>query len=43
MFRSAKVGAWVERVSCRGNGDPECRWELKFDDKTDVTDLSLFE
>jgi hypothetical protein len=43
VFRSAKVGAWVERVSCRGNGDPECRWELKFDDKTDVTDLVVFE
>ena len=43
VFRSAKVGAWVERTSCRGNGDPECRWELRFDEHTDVRDLSLFE
>lgn len=43
VFRSAKIGAWVERTSCRGNGDPECRWELKFDDKTNVTDLAVFE
>lgn len=43
VFRSAKVGAWVERVSCRGNGDPECRWELKFDENTDVQDLVVFE
>ena len=43
VFRTAKVATWVERVSCRGNGDAECRWELKFDDKVDVTDLKLFE
>ena len=43
VFRSANVGAWVERVSCRGVGDPECRWELRFDDKTDVDDLAVFE
>lgn len=43
VFRTAKVTTWVERVSCRGNGDAECRWELRFDDKVDVTDLKLFE
>jgi hypothetical protein len=43
VFRSAKIGAWVERVSCRGNGDPECRWELRFDESTDVRDLVVFE
>jgi len=42
VFRSAKVGAWVERVSCLGNGDPDCRWELRFDEKTDVSDLAVF-
>ena len=42
VFRSARVGAWVERVSCLGNGDPDCRWELRFDEKTDVSDLAVF-
>jgi hypothetical protein len=43
VFRSAKAGVWVERISCRGNGDPECRWELKFPEGTDVSDLAVFE
>ena len=42
VFRSARVGAWVERLSCRGHGDPDCRWELRFDPKTDVSDLDVF-
>jgi hypothetical protein len=43
VFRGANIAVWVERLSCRGNGDPDCRWELKFDDKTDVSDLKAFE
>jgi hypothetical protein len=41
-LRSANVGVWVERVSCRGNGDPDCRWELRFSDTTDVRDLAVY-
>ena len=42
-FRSSlTAGVWVERVSCRGDGDHDCRWELIFDDATDVTDLGMF-
>jgi hypothetical protein len=43
VFRSTKVGIWVERVSCCGNGDADCRWELRFGDTTDVSDLAVFE
>jgi hypothetical protein len=43
VLRSANVGAWVERLSCRGNGDPDCRWELRFADTTDVADLVVYE
>jgi hypothetical protein len=42
MMRSANVGAWVERISCCGNGDASCRWEIKFADATDVKDLAIF-
>jgi hypothetical protein len=42
MMRSANVGAWVERISCCGNGDASCRWEIRFADATDVRDLSIF-
>jgi hypothetical protein len=42
MMRSANVGAWVERISCCGNGDAACRWEIKFADATDVKDLAIF-
>ena len=43
VFRSTKVGVWVERLSCRGTGDADCRWELRFNDTTDVTDLAAFD
>lgn len=42
MMRSANVGAWVERISCCGNGDASCRWEIKFAEPTDVKDLAIF-
>ena len=42
VFRSAKIGAWVERISCKGKGDADCRWELRFNDDADVTDLDVF-
>ena len=40
LFRSAKVGAWVERLSCRGDGDANCCWEIRFAEPTDVSSLS---
>jgi hypothetical protein len=43
VLRSAKIGLWMERVSCRANGDPDCRWELKFADDADVSDLAVYE
>lgn len=42
VLRSANVSVWVERVSCRGQGDHDCRWELRFSDTTDVRDLAVF-
>jgi hypothetical protein len=42
VLRSAQVGAWVERASCRGNGDQDCRWEVRFGAETDVRDLDIF-
>jgi len=42
VLRSAQVGVWVERISCRGTGDADCRWELRFADNADVTDLSVY-
>jgi hypothetical protein len=42
VMRTASPGTWVERTSCRGKGDFECRWELRFADTTDVTDLAAF-
>ena len=42
VFRSADIGAWVERLSCRGNGDAECTWELRFGDEVDVSSLADF-
>jgi hypothetical protein len=42
MMRSANVGAWVERISCCGTGDASCRWEIRFADATDVSDLAIF-
>jgi hypothetical protein len=41
-LRSANIGVWVERMSCRGNGDPDCRWELRFSEATDVGDLAVY-
>jgi hypothetical protein len=41
-LRSANVDVWVERVSCRGHGDPDCRWELRFAETTDVRDLAAY-
>lgn len=43
VFRHAVPGTWVERLSCRGRGDDDCRWELRFGADTDVTDLKMFE
>jgi hypothetical protein len=43
VMRTASPGAWVERISCRGNGDHDCRWEIRFPDTTDVKDLAVFQ
>lgn len=43
VLRAAQVGVRVERLSCRGTGDPDCRWELRFADNADVTDLVVYE
>ncbi len=43
VLRAAQVGVRVERLSCRGNGDADCRWELRFADNTDVADLAVYE
>ncbi len=43
VMRTASPGAWVERISCRGNGEPDCRWEIRFADNTDVKDLAVFQ
>ena len=42
VFRSPELGAWTERVSCRGLGDADCRWELRFGDEVDVSSLADF-
>lgn len=43
VMRTAAPGSRVERVSCSGNGDPDCRWEIRFPEETDVTDLAAYE
>ena len=43
VLRAGQVGVRVERLSCRGDGDPDCRWELRFADNADVTDLVVYE
>ena len=43
VLRAGQVGVRVERLSCCGNGDPDCRWELRFADNADVTDLVVYE
>jgi hypothetical protein len=42
IMRTASPGSWVERVSCCGAGDRDCRWEFRFPDTTDVRDLSVY-
>lgn len=43
VLRTAKVGIWVERVSCKAEGHPDCRWELRFGADADVSDLAVYE
>lgn len=43
VLRAAQIGVRVERLSCRGDGDSDCRWELRFADNADVTDLAVYE
>lgn len=43
VFRSAKVGAWVERLTCKDDGDADCRWEIRFAEPADVASLADFE
>jgi hypothetical protein len=43
VMRTAEPGTWVERVSCRGTGDSDCRWEIRFPETTNVKDLVVFE
>jgi hypothetical protein len=43
VLRTAKVGIWVERASCKAQGHPDCRWELRFGDDADVSDLAVYE
>ena len=43
VMRTASPGSWVERVSCRGNGERDCRWEIRFADGIDVKDLAVFQ
>jgi hypothetical protein len=43
VLRSAKQGMWVDRLSCRGQGHSDCRWELRFPDDTDPKELSVFD
>jgi hypothetical protein len=42
VMRTASPGSWVERTSCRGEGDPHCHWQIRFADTTDVKDLSAY-
>jgi hypothetical protein len=42
VMRTASPGAWVERTSCRGNGDAACHWQIRFPDTTDVKDLAAY-
>jgi len=42
VFRATKVGSWLERISCNAEGDPDCRWELRFGEDVDVKDLHVF-
>jgi hypothetical protein len=43
VMRTASPGCRVERVSCRGSGDHECRWEILFPEATDVSDLAVYQ
>ncbi len=43
VLRSTSPGTWVERLSCRGLGDPDCRWQVRFAETTDVRDLVVYE
>ena len=43
VLRTAQPGAWVERIACKGNGDADCKWELRFAETTDCTDLAVYE
>ena len=42
VMRTASPGSWVERTSCRGEGDSQCHWQIRFPDTTDVRDLSVY-
>lgn len=43
VLRTAKPGVRVERISCKADGDPDCRWELRFGNDEDVSDLVVYE
>ena len=43
VLRTARPGARVERISCLADGDPDCRWELRFSEDSDVSDLAVYE
>lgn len=43
VLRTARPGTWVERIYCKADGDPDCKWELRFSDDDDVSDLVVYE
>jgi hypothetical protein len=42
-MRTAKPGVRVERISCKADADPDCRWEMRFSNDEDVSDLVVYE
>jgi hypothetical protein len=43
VLRTARPGSRVERISCKATGDADCRWELRFSEEDDVSDLAVYE